>query len=57
MTGGTPMTLTPLRERTAWKALERHYDEIARQDPQPFKQYLASVADAWVRHRRARPRS
>src|SRR5437660_4611837 len=23
------MTLTPLRERTAWKALERHYDEIA----------------------------
>src|SRR3989454_4966068 len=29
MTGGTPMTLTPPRERTAWKALERHYDEIA----------------------------
>ena len=23
------MTLTPLRERTAWKGLERHYDEIA----------------------------
>ena len=35
----------------------RLYDEIARQDPQPFKQCLASAADAWVRHRRARPRS
>jgi hypothetical protein len=35
----------------------RLYDEIARQDPQPFKQCLASAADAWVRHRRARRRS
>ena len=38
-------------------ASARLYDEIARQDPQPFKQCLASVADVWVRHRRARPRS
>ena len=38
-------------------ASARLYDEIARQDPQPFEQCLASVADAWVRHRRARSRS
>ena len=38
-------------------ASARLYDEISRQDPQPFKQCLASVADVWVRHRRARPRS
>ena len=38
-------------------ASARLYDEIARQDPQPFKQCLASVAQAWVRHRYARPRS
>ena len=38
-------------------ASSRLYDEIARQDPQPFKQCLASAADAWVRHRRAWPRS
>ncbi len=38
-------------------ASARLYDEVARQDPQPFKQCLASVADAWVRHRDPRPRS
>ncbi len=38
-------------------ASARLYDEIARNDPQPCKQCLASVAHAWVRHRRARPRS
>ena len=37
--------------------VRRLYDEISRQDPQPFKQCLASVADSWVRHRRAWPRS
>ena len=29
----------------------RLYDEIARQDPQPFKQCLASVAYGWAYHR------
>ncbi len=38
-------------------ASARLYDEIAGNDPQPFKQCLASVAHAWVRHRHARPRS
>ena len=26
---GGDMAVTPLRERKAWQALERHYDEIA----------------------------
>jgi hypothetical protein len=38
-------------------ASARLYDEIARQDRQPFKQCLASAADAWVHYRHARPRS
>jgi hypothetical protein len=38
-------------------ASARLYDEIARNDPQPFKECLASVAHAWARHRHARPRS
>jgi thiamine kinase-like enzyme len=38
-------------------ASARLYDEIARNDSQPFKQCLASVAPAWVCHRHARPRS
>jgi aminoglycoside/choline kinase family phosphotransferase len=38
-------------------ASARLYDEIARNDPQPFKQCLASVTRAWVRYRHARPRS
>jgi hypothetical protein len=32
-------------------ASARLYDEIARQDPQPFKQRLASVTGVWFRHR------
>jgi hypothetical protein len=35
----------------------RLYDEIARDNPQPFKQGLALVARAWVRYRHAQPRS
>jgi hypothetical protein len=38
-------------------ASARLYDEIARNDPQPFKQCLASVTRAWARHRYGRPRS
>jgi hypothetical protein len=32
-------------------ASARLYDEIARNDPQPFKQCLASVTGVWFRHR------
>jgi hypothetical protein len=32
-------------------ASARLYDEIARNDPQPFKQRLAAVADEWLCHR------
>lgn len=34
-------------------ASARLYDEIACQDPQPFKQRLASVTGVWFRHRLA----
>jgi thiamine kinase-like enzyme len=38
-------------------ASARLYEGIACQDPQPFKQCLASVTHAWVRHRYMRSRS
>ena len=61
-TGSDAFKGTSKRERILRAAIDvfalasaRLYDEIARDDPQPFKQRLASVADAWVRHRHAWP--
>ena len=32
-------------------ACARHYDEIAREDPQPWKKHFAAVAHDWAEHR------
>ena len=47
---GSP--LRPAEANVFALASARLYDEIARNDPQPFKQRLAAVADEWACHRR-----
>jgi len=39
------------RDRYLRPASARLYEEIARDDPQPFKQRLAAVAHDWACHR------